>query len=99
MLMAMTNTAFRGPWGTSYAANLTPHETGLGTETEAMFVASMREGKHFGTGRPVLPPMPWPGVGKMTDEDLRAVWAYLRSIPPIENTVPEPAPPPAAPAP
>jgi hypothetical protein len=37
--------------------------------------------------------MPWQGVGKMTDDDLKATFAYLRSLPPIKNRVPDPLPP------
>ena len=96
---AATNTAFAGPWGVSYAINLTPDATGLGNWTEAMFVEAMRTGKHGGVGRPILPPMPWQALAAMTDADLKAVFAYLRSIKPIKN-VPPPAmvapPPPAA---
>ncbi|MFN8177454.1 MAG: diheme cytochrome c-553 [bacterium] len=97
MLVSATNTEFVGPWGTSYAANLTPDETGLASVTEEMFVKALREGKHFGSGRPILPPMPWNWYAKMTDDDLRAIWAYLRTIPPVENVVPEAVPPAGAP--
>jgi len=91
-------TAWVGPWGVSYTANLTPdQDTGTGSWTEEIFIAAMRSGKHLGAGRDLLPPMPWQEVGQMTDADLKAVWAYLRSIPPIHNAVPEPLPP-AAPA-
>jgi hypothetical protein len=84
-----TNTAFVGPWGVSYAANLTPDDkTGLGTWNEEMFIRALRLGKHLGNSRPIQPPMPWPWYGKMTDEDLKAMFAYLRSIPPISNDVP-----------
>jgi hypothetical protein len=87
---ATTLTAFAGPWGISYATNLTPdNNTGMGIWTEEMFVAAMRSGRHMGQSRPILPPMPWQGVAKMTDEDLRAVYAYLRSIPSIKNRVPD----------
>lgn len=95
MLVAHTNTAFLGPWGISYSTNLTSDPSGLGNVTEDMFITAMRTGKHFGTGRPILPPMPWHGVGTGTDEDLKAMYAYLRSIPPISNAVPDPTPPPA----
>ena len=89
-----TGTAFAGPWGISYSANLTPDEaTGMGIWTEEMFVKAMRTGRHFGQSRPILPPMPWPWIAKMTDDDLKAVYAYLRSIPPVVNHVPDPAPP------
>ncbi len=87
---AATNTAFAGPWGVSYAFNLTPDQnTGLGIWTEDMFVRSIREGKHMGTSRPILPPMPWPMYRNMTDDDLKAVYAYLRTIPPVTNHVPD----------
>lgn len=88
---AGTNTAFYGPWGISYTMNLTPDEnTGLGIWTEEMFLTAIREGKHMGTSRPILPPMPWPMYRNMTDDDLKAIFAYLRTIPPIHNRIPEP---------
>ncbi|MBD3163343.1 MAG: c-type cytochrome [Candidatus Eisenbacteria bacterium] len=87
---AATKTAFAGPWGISYATNLTPdEETGFGIWTEEMFIEAIRTGAHMGRGRPIMPPMPWKSYGKMTDEDLRAIFAYLQSIPPIKNDVPE----------
>jgi mono/diheme cytochrome c family protein len=91
-------TAWAGPWGVSYARNLTPDmTTGLGSWTEEMFIKTIREGKHQGEGRPLLPPMPWPEYKLMTDDDLKAVWAYLRTLPPINNAVPDPTPPEAMP--
>lgn len=92
---AGTLTAFAGPWGVSYAINLTPDEnTGIGIWTEDMFVRALRTGRHMGTSRTIQPPMPWMWYGKMTDEDLKAMYAYLRTIPPIVNHVPEYVPPP-----
>jgi mono/diheme cytochrome c family protein len=88
MAMSASGTAFAGPWGISYAVNLTPHDTGLGVWSEEMFVTAMRTGKHMGAGRPILPPMPWPSYGAMTDDDLRSLWMYLQSIPPIDNVAP-----------
>jgi hypothetical protein len=97
---AATNTAFAGPWGVSFAFNLTPDDnTGLGIWTEEMFIAALRTGKHMGQSRPIAPPMPWPAYGQMTDDDLKAVFAYLRTIPPIVNRVPDYQPPAAPPAP
>jgi hypothetical protein len=97
---AATFTAWAGPWGISYSMNLTPDvNTGLGIWTEDMFFKAMRTGKHMGTSRPILPPMPWPNIAKMTDEDLKSVYQYLRTVPPIKNRVPdyqEPKAPPAA---
>jgi mono/diheme cytochrome c family protein len=87
-------TAWAGPWGVSFARNLTPDvATGLGSWTEAMFIQTIRDGKHQGVGRPLLPPMPWQMYRQMTDDDLKAVFAYLQSLPPIQNAVPEPVPP------
>jgi len=89
-------TVWAGPWGISYAANLTPDASGLAEWTADTFIQAMRTGKHAGTGRPILPPMPWQEYAKMTDDDLRAIFAYLKSIPPISNVVPQPIPPPSA---
>ncbi len=87
-------TAFVGPWGISFSANLTPdNETGIGTWTEEMFIKAMRTGQHMGEGRPILPPMPWFNLAPATDEDLEAIFAYFMSIEPIHNPVPEPIPP------
>lgn len=94
--VAATNghqTAWVGPWGVTYAANLTPHASGMGAWTEAQFIATMRTGKHLGTGRPVLPPMPIASLAAATDEDLKAIFAYLKSVPAVDNTVPAPQPP------
>ena len=89
-----TMTAWAGPWGISFTANLTPDQnTGLGVWDEGMFIRAMREGKHMGTSRQILPPMPWQWVGKYTDDDLKAIFAYLKSIPPVANHVPDPIPP------
>jgi len=87
-------TAWAGPWGVSFARNLTPDTaTGIGSWTPEMFIKAMRTGKDMGEGRDILPPMPWPNFAQMTDQDLRAVFAYLRSLKPIENAVPDPISP------
>lgn len=91
-------TAWRGPWGTSFTFNLTPDkETGIGSWTEDMFIKALRTGKHMGKGRDILPPMPWMLYGQMTDRDLKSVFAYLQSLKPVANAVPDPIPPPEAP--
>ncbi len=91
----MNLAAWVGPWGISYASNLTPdNETGIGSLSEEMFIKTLREGKLMGVGRPLLPPMPWPTIGQMTNDDLKAIYAYLKSLPSIKNKVPEPVPPP-----
>ena len=93
---AATNTAFAGPWGVTYASNLTPDKnTGTGIWTQEMFVNALRLGKHWGQpgARSIQPPMPWANLAQMRDEDLRAIWAYLRSVPPVRNQVPDYQPP------
>jgi mono/diheme cytochrome c family protein len=93
---ALTNddlTAWVGPWGTTFAANLTPEmATGLGAWTAEQFIQTMRTGKHLGVGRPILPPMPVYALAAMTDPDLKALFAYLKSLKPIKNQVPPPLP-------
>jgi mono/diheme cytochrome c family protein len=87
-------TAWAGPWGISFAANLTPDEvTGIGSWDEESFISGMRSGKHMGAGRAILPPMPWFNLAEATDEDLGAIFAYLKSLKPYENMVPAPIPP------
>ena len=87
-------TAWAGPWGISYTANLTPDvNTGIGIWTEDMFIKTLRTGKHMSAGRDLLPPMPWQDIATLNDEDLKSIFAYLRSIPPVSNRVPDPVPP------
>jgi len=87
---ASSGTAFAGPWGVSYASNLTPDETGIGVWTEPMFIEAIRNGRHYGGSRPLLPPMPWSWIATMSDEDLKSIFAYLMSVPKIRNDVPPP---------
>lgn len=88
-------TAYIGPWGISYAANLTPDATGIGNWKFEQFLTAIRDGKSKGieSNRNLLPPMPWQMIRSMTDEDLKAVFTYLKSIPPVNNLVPAPVPP------
>ena len=88
-----TLTAWSGAWGVSFAANLTPDkETGLNM-SERNFVIAIKTGSHLGTARPILPPMPWQQYSHLPEEDLKAMYAYLQTIPPIKNQVPAPIPP------
>lgn len=82
-------TAAVGPWGTSYAGNLTPHETGIGTWTLEQFTKALREAKFKGleNTRPIMPPMP-KHYAYLTEADIAAIFAYLKTIQPIENVVP-----------
>ena len=95
--MALTNsdlTAWVGPWGVSFAANLTPDPaTGIGGWTEEMWLKTLKTGKHLGTGRQILPPMPWQGIGTLKQEDLKDIYAYFMSLKPVRNAVPQPIPP------
>ena len=90
VLFNQTTTAFVGPWGVSYAANLTPDQSGIGSWSEAQFFKAMREGKYKGldSSRPLLPPMPWPSFKHANDEDLQAIFAYLKTVKAINNVVP-----------
>ena len=96
--LAVTNdlTAWVGPWGISYAANITSDSTtGIGNWSEEQFMTCLRKGKYMGLekARNLLPPMPWQAFGQMTNDELKAVFAYLKSTKPIHNIVPQPAPP------
>jgi hypothetical protein len=88
-------TEWVGPWGVSFTANLTPDPTGIGNWKEENFIYALREGKLKGLpgSRSILPPMPWEMFKHMTDPELKAVFAYLKSIKPVSNIVPQPLPP------
>jgi len=86
-------TGWAGPWGISFASNLTPDkETGIGAWTEKAFLQALRTGKTAG-GRTILPPMPWESIRQASDRDLKAIFAYITSLPPVRNMVPAPVPP------
>jgi hypothetical protein len=88
-------TAAAGPWGVSFAANLTPDQSGIGTWTEEQFKRALTEGKFKGIAgaRTLLPPMPWFNYTNIKDEDASAIFAYLKSIKPVVNVVPQPITP------
>jgi mono/diheme cytochrome c family protein len=83
-------TAAIGPWGTSFAANITSDETGIGTWTEEQFKNALRHGKSKGmdNGRMIMPPMPWQNFSHLTDADIQAIFYYLKSTKPFRNVVP-----------
>ncbi len=92
MSATATNTGWAGPWGVSYTANLTPDpDTGIGKWTEQQFIDTIRTGRRQGRGREILPPMPWQAFKNYNDADLKAIFAYLKSLKAISNKVPEPA--------
>lgn len=88
-------TAWVGPWGVSFAANLTPHETGIGNWTLEQFSRAFREGKFKGMegGRELLPPMPYPAFAHLSDEEVEAIFLYLKTLKPVDNVVLAPMPP------
>jgi hypothetical protein len=88
-------TSAAGPWGVSFAANLTSDPTGIGSWTEENFKRALKEGKFKGMpgGRTLLPPMPWQNYANISDEDVSAIFAYLKSTKPVKNVVPAPIPP------
>ncbi len=88
-------TSWVGPWGISYTANLTSDSTGIGAWKEEQFLRAIREGKSKGlaSNRDLLPPMPWQMYRHMTDSELKAIFAYLKTTKPIKNVVPPPVPP------
>lgn len=84
-------TAMAGPWGISFAANITSDSTGIGMWTEEQFFTAIRKGLSKGLegNRPLLPPMPWFVYKNFNDEDIRAIFAYLKSTKPVKNVVPQ----------
>ena len=88
-------TTFIGPWGTSYAGNITPHETGIGNWNLEQFSKAVRGGKYKGleNSRPIMPPMPVAAFQHLTDKDVKAIFTYLKTIKPIDNVVPAYQPP------
>lgn len=88
-------TAAAGPWGISFAGNLTPDETGIGNWSEEQFIKAFTQGKLKGldSGRMLLPPMPVENYRNIKKEDALAIFNYLKSIKPVKNVVPSPIPP------
>ena len=101
LIVTSTFTAWTGPWGTTYAANLTSDSTGIGTWKEEQFIKALREKKWMGLEgtRPLMPPMSMMPACEMNDDELKAIFAYLKTTPPVKNVIPEavlmPPPPPA----
>lgn len=84
---------WEGPWGVTFPRNLTPDvETGIGSWSEEEIITAVRQGRRP-DNTPLLPPMPWPMYAHLTDDDARALAAYLKSIPPVKHQVPDRIPP------
>ncbi|MFN8252803.1 MAG: diheme cytochrome c-553 [Ferruginibacter sp.] len=79
-----------GPWGQTFAANITSDTTGIGTWTEAQFKKAFTEGKYKGLDntRPLMPHMPWQNYRNIKEEDVKAIFAFLKSTKPVNNVVP-----------
>jgi hypothetical protein len=95
VLFNQSNTEALGPWGASFSSNLTSSSTGIGNWTEQQFITSLRKGitKGIEGSRPMLPPMPWQNIGKATDADLKALFAFFKASKPVDNVVPQPVSP------
>lgn len=95
VLFNSDNTATAGPWGVSFSANLTSDATGIGSWSEEQFRRALTQGKAKGlaNNRMLLPPMPWPNFRNLKDDELKAIFAYLKSTKPVANVVPAPIPP------
>lgn len=94
IMMAPDLTSAVGPWGQSFAANLTSDDTGIGNWTEANFFTAIRKGKYKGleNSRDLLPPMPWFVYKNLNDDDLRSIFYFLKTTKPVKNLVPAPKP-------
>ena len=86
-MLAAGGFKFEGPWGESVAANLTPDkETGLGSWTDEQIKKAITEGVRP-DGTRLRPPMAFAYYKNISDEDLDAIVAYLRSLKPVKHAV------------
>ncbi len=81
----------KGPFGTVTSSNITPDPSGISYYDENLFIQVMRTGKVG--ARPLNPIMPWDAYRNMTDDDLKAVFAYLRTLKPVHHRVDNTLPP------
>jgi len=82
---------FDGPWGRVASANLTPDPSGIPYYDEALFLQTMRTG--YVKARLISQIMPWTVYRGMTDDDLKAIFAYLRTLKPVKHVVDNSEPP------
>ena len=91
-LMFAGGTAMEGPWGTTVASlNLTPDPSGISYFDEAMFIETIRNGR--AKARLLSTAMPWSYFRNLSDDDLKAIYAYLRSVKPVQHRVDNTEPP------
>jgi hypothetical protein len=90
LILTQSFTAWMGPWGITYAANITSDSTGIGMWTEAQFLKALKEKKWMGLDntRPLMPPMSMMPATQMSDDEMKAIFAYLKTTPPIKNVQP-----------
>jgi mono/diheme cytochrome c family protein len=80
---------WKGPWGVSYPRNITPEpQTGIAAWSESDIVTAIRTGKRP-DGRILLPPMPWPDLAALSDDDAMAIAKYLKTLTPVMHQAPE----------
>jgi cytochrome c553 len=91
LIVTQSFTSWTGPWGTTYAPNLTSDTSGIGGWKEEQFLKALHELKWMGLEgtRPLMPPMSMMPATRMSDDELKAIFAYLKTIPPINNIAPE----------
>ncbi len=82
---------FVRPWGTAASPNLTQDASGISYYDEAQFLRTIRTG-HVGA-RALNPTMPYRYFRKMSDDDLKSIFAYLRTMPPVQHRVDNAEPP------
>jgi mono/diheme cytochrome c family protein len=80
-----------GPWGVVASANITPDASGIGYYDEALFIQMMRTG--FVRARKLASIMPFGEFKNLTDDDLKAMYAYLRTVKPVKHRVDNSLPP------
>jgi len=100
LIVTQTFTSWTGPWGTTYAVNLTSDASGIGGWKEEQFIKALHERKWMGLEgtRPLMPPMSMMPATRMNDDELKAIFAYLKTTAPVKNVAPQAVllPPPAS---
>jgi mono/diheme cytochrome c family protein len=82
---------FAGPWGDVVSANITPDASGISYYDEALFLQAMHTGSV--KARPLNPIMPVKVYSQLTDDDLKSMFAYLRTLKPVQHRVDNSEPP------
>lgn len=80
-----------GPWGEVVSANITPDATGIGYYSEATFISALRTG--YVGARKLNSIMPFGEFKSLSDDDLKAMFAYLRTVPAVKHRLDNALPP------